>query len=208
MNSGSKNHSDKTTRLLTQLRSPPQPKEQRTAVGTGLFLPNHSGVERYINQRATFEHLTVSCQTSQHALNVVQHQTSGDNITAVNVTSLDVDSSAMWLTGHENDKGTLKIAHVYPNVSDANAAAISIDLQGASSACQGIFMDSDGSTGKMAQWRNNGVNKFEVYSNGDVTAAGSVSCASVVPTNGASGSFTTADAKTVTVTNGIITSIV
>ena len=208
MSSGSKNHSDKTTRLLTQLKGPPK-FERRTPIGTDLWLPNHSGVEKFISTHGTsFEHITISSQSSQHALNVVQHQTSGENITALNISSLDVDSSTIWVTGHENDKGTLKISHVYPNVSDANAAAISIDLQGASSACQGIFMDSDGSTGKMAQWRNNGVNKFVVESDGDVIAAGSVTCASVVPTNGASGSFTTVDGKTVTVTNGIITSIV
>jgi len=39
-------------------------------------------------------------------------------------------------------------------------------------------------------------------------AAGAIKCSSITPANGATGTFTTADAKTVTVTNGIITSIV
>lgn len=43
---------------------------------------------------------------------------------------------------------------------------------------------------------------------GDISAAGDVSAATMTPANGASGSFTTVDLKTVTVTNGIITSIV
>lgn len=38
--------------------------------------------------------------------------------------------------------------------------------------------------------------------------SGNLSCGSVIPANGATGTFTTADSKTVTVTNGIITSIV
>lgn len=38
--------------------------------------------------------------------------------------------------------------------------------------------------------------------------SGTVTCSAVVPANGATGTFTTADSKTVTVINGIITSIV
>lgn len=43
---------------------------------------------------------------------------------------------------------------------------------------------------------------------GAVVVSGDVACASVTPANGATGTFTTTDLKTVTVTNGIITSIV
>lgn len=43
---------------------------------------------------------------------------------------------------------------------------------------------------------------------GDVVVSGDVSAATLTPANGATGSFTTVDLKTVTVTNGIITSIV
>lgn len=43
---------------------------------------------------------------------------------------------------------------------------------------------------------------------GDALVSGDLAAATVTPANGASGTFTTADAKTVTVVNGIITSIV
>ena len=56
--------------------------------------------------------------------------------------------SACEVTGHETAHGTLKISHVNPGpdpTSDANAAAISVDLQkgGAKgTAAQGIFLKS------------------------------------------------------------------
>lgn len=199
----SNNHSDKTTRLLTQLRSPPQTKEQRTAVGTGLFLPNHSGVTKYINERTPqFEHIKIVSQTALHALNVTSTQTATENSTAANINSVNVESSAMWLSGYEKDRGTLKITHNYPGVSDANAAAISINLADATSAARGIFLDTDGGTGDFIYLRNNGNIKFRIDKDGVVI------CTTLQPSDGATGSFTTADAKTVTVTNGIITSIV
>lgn len=43
---------------------------------------------------------------------------------------------------------------------------------------------------------------------GDMSATGDIAAATITPANGASGTFTTTDLKTVTVVNGIITSIV
>lgn len=52
------------------------------------------------------------------------------------------------------------------------------------------------------------VERFRIKQNGNAAFTADVAAATVTPANGASGTFTTVDLKTVTVTNGIITSIV
>lgn len=84
---------------------------------------------------------------SGHAMTVFYSATTGLTQAALNVVSNNPQFSAMELTGVETAHGTLKIAHVGPNdQSDANAAAISIDLQtaaaGTGTAAQGIFITS------------------------------------------------------------------
>ena len=56
----------------------------------------------------------------------------GTNNASLNVVSANSAFSACEVSGHETGHGTLKISHVNPGPnpeSDANAAAISIDLQ-------------------------------------------------------------------------------
>ena len=56
----------------------------------------------------------------------------GTNNASLNVVSANTAFSACEVSGHETAHGTLKISHVNPgrtSASDANAAAISIDLQ-------------------------------------------------------------------------------
>ena len=72
----------------------------------------------------------------------------GTNNAALNVVSANTAFSACEVSGHETGHGTLKISHVNPGpnpASDANAAAISIDLQAGKAggtAAQGIFLKS------------------------------------------------------------------
>ena len=72
----------------------------------------------------------------------------GTNNAGLNVVSANTAFSACEVTGHETSHGTLKISHVNPGpnpASDANAAAISIDLQAGKAggtAAQGIFVKS------------------------------------------------------------------
>jgi hypothetical protein len=64
------------------------------------------------------------------------------------------------VSGHETGRGTLKISHVNPGpnpTSDANAAAISVDLQAGKvggTAAQGLFLKSTtgGTTGKIINY--------------------------------------------------------
>ena len=56
----------------------------------------------------------------------------GTNNAGLNVVSANTAFSAFEVSGHETGHGTVKISHVNPGpnpASDANAAAISIDLQ-------------------------------------------------------------------------------
>src|SRR6516162_3694640 len=80
----------------------------------------------------------------------------GTNNAGLNVVSANTAFSACEVTGHETAHGTLKISHVNPGHTpafDANAAAISIDLQAGKAggtAAQGIFVKStpEGTTGR------------------------------------------------------------
>jgi hyaluronoglucosaminidase len=93
-----------------------------------------------------------------HAITGVQSATSGSNASAGNFASSNPDASAFQLSGVESGRGTIKIAHVKPAVSDANAAGVSIDLQGSGTAAQGLFItstDAGGTTGALIKCRNN-----------------------------------------------------
>lgn len=86
-------------------------------------------------------------------------------------------------------------------------------LSGVATKAHGIYLDDSGLFNYLGgKTRLGGGSYVEPTVTLDVTGAivvsGDVACATVTPANGATGTFTTADAKTVTVTNGIITSIV
>jgi hypothetical protein len=100
---------------------------------------------------------------TEHALTVYQRATgTSPGSVALNVISDKPGDSAMWLTGHESARGTLKIAHLNPGsgaTADTGSAAISIDLQRngqGGTAAQGIFLTStEGpTTGRLLVLRN------------------------------------------------------
>lgn len=117
--------------------------------------------------------------TTEHAVTVYQAGTSGDGV-ALNVISDNPANSAIFLTGHESARGTLKIAHLNPGAggvsdetADAGAAALSIDLQRnlkPGTAAQGIFVTAtDGATtGNLLVLRNNARDDFVVKGSGAV----------------------------------------
>jgi hypothetical protein len=85
--------------------------------------------------------------TTTHALTAFQNA-SGTTQAAINAVSNNANFSAVEITGTETGHGTLKIAHQgYANGSDANAAAVSLDLQttvggSTGTAAQGLFITS------------------------------------------------------------------
>ncbi|MBV9547796.1 MAG: hypothetical protein JOY61_25760 [Chloroflexi bacterium] len=101
----------------------------------------------------------------------------GTNNAALNVVSDNRAFSAAEVTGRETGHGSLKIAHVNPGpgaASDANAAAISIDLQAGAAggtAAQGLFLKSTsgGTSGKVINYVDpNGVTLFALLPDGSL----------------------------------------
>lgn len=86
--------------------------------------------------------------TAEHAATIYQAATSGTGV-ALNVTSDNPEDSAMYLSGRETGRGTLKIAHRgHADGSDAAASGLSIDLQAAGSKARGVYLwSSDGGQG-------------------------------------------------------------
>src|SRR6476659_7543403 len=77
----------------------------------------------------------------------IYHDTAGgagdSTAEAVDVGSTNPLDTTVGVRGREQGRGTVKITHDKPTGSDANASAISIALQGAGTACQGIFIGND-----------------------------------------------------------------
>jgi hypothetical protein len=95
--------------------------------------------------------------TTAHTVTINHKAPSGDTA-ALNVTSDNPATSAMYLTGVETSRGTLKISHKgYADGSDPGASGLSIDLKTAGTAAQGIFVTAtDGPTkGALIVLRNN-----------------------------------------------------
>jgi hypothetical protein len=101
----------------------------------------------------------------------------GTNNAGLNVVSANTAFSACEVSGHETGHGTLKISHVNPGpnpASDANAAAISVDLQAGragGTAAQGIFLKSTtgGTSGKIVNYVDStGVTIFALLPDGSL----------------------------------------
>jgi hypothetical protein len=84
---------------------------------------------------------------SKHALAVSLANTGSTTSSAGSFSSANEAHSAVQVTGVETDRGTVKVTHVKPAGSDANAAALSLDMQGDGTACQGLYITSTASTG-------------------------------------------------------------
>ena len=90
---------------------------------------------------------------------------------AANLVSSNPAASCVQVSGVETGRGSVKITHTGPgDNTDANASAISIDLQGAGTACQGIHIDASagGTTGALLDIRNNGSQLLKVLASGAV----------------------------------------
>ena len=101
----------------------------------------------------------------------------GPNNASLNVVSANTAFSACEVSGHEVGHGTLKISHVNPGpdaTSDANAAAISVDLQAGTAGgttAQGIFLKSTtgGTSGKIINYVDStGVTIFALLADGSL----------------------------------------
>ena len=107
------------------------------------------------------------------------------NSEAVDIVSTNAQDTALGVRGREAGKGTVKITHAKPDVSDANASALSIALEGAGTACQGIFIGNDAgnpTTGDLLHIRNGGpgTDRLRLTSDGHLEVSRSVSAEGTV----------------------------
>ncbi|NML52501.1 hyaluronoglucosaminidase [Streptomyces sp. R302] len=126
---------------------------------------------------STFRTVSTTATSKLHALTVHQAGVAGNGV-ALNVVSHNPNDSAMYLSGTEKSRGTLKILHRgHADASDAGAAAISVYLdtdgvtdESGGTAAQGIFVThSTGPTrGNLLTLRNNGVDDLVVKGSGAV----------------------------------------
>lgn len=102
-----------------------------------------------------------------HALHADLTQTNSATASAINATSANTANSAMFLSGVETGRGTLKVTHTGTG-TDASAACVSLDIAGTGTAAQGIFIDATGggTTGDLMDVRNNGNQLFKLQSVG------------------------------------------
>ena len=78
---------------------------------------------------------------------------------AVDIVSTNEQDTTLGVRGRETGRGTVKITHGKPDGSDDNASALSIALEGAGTASQGIFIGNDAdnpTTGDLLHIRNGG----------------------------------------------------
>lgn len=96
-------------------------------------------------------------------------------------TDADVMDTTLGISGYELTRGTIKVTHNQPtggaSNNDQNASAISINLQGATTKAQGIFIDtaSGYSTGgKLLNIRVNSVDRLVLVHKGAAVGAASL----------------------------------
>jgi len=127
-----------------------------------------------LNSRSAFFKTT---SQTDHVVTIFQASTTGvDTGAALNVVSDNKETSAMYLSGTENARGTFKVTHRNPGLgaaADASASAISVDLQynaQGGTAARGLFMTgTDGpTTGDLVTIRNNARDDFVIKANGSV----------------------------------------
>ena len=107
---------------------------------------------------ATYNQSGIFAQYNGTGHNVnISHAGTGSGSSALNIGSTNTAHSAVGIGGVETSKGTVKITHTGTG-NDASASALSLDLAGAGTASQGIFLTSTsgGTTGNLLEMRNGG----------------------------------------------------
>lgn len=127
---------------------------------------------------------------NKHAVSVGLTNTGSTSSSAMNITSANTAASSLQVTGVELSRGSIKVAHVGDAGGlDGNASGISIDLQTAGTAAQGIFLDATtgATTGKLIHLKNGGAEKFSIDASGKLQYGNSANFATTV---GAAGGAT------------------
>lgn len=134
----------------------------------------------------------------------ILHSGTGTASNALNITSTNVDDSAVGINGSEITRGTVKIVHNYPGVADPNSSALSLRANGVGTQAQGIFFDAEdgGTTGNLMKMRNAGVDQFIMAPNGGLYTRTNIQVGATVQDFGAgAGVIGLKDATTVPTTD-------
>jgi hypothetical protein len=162
--------------------------------GAGVVLYSNQGVDALgrllvVNQAnpANPQHaLRIENAGTAHTVSIFHNPGGGagdSTAEAVDIVSTNPLDTTVGVEGREQGRGTVKITHTKPAGQDAGAAALSIALEGAQTACQGIFIGNetgDETTGKLLSIRNGGPGTDRLV----LTAAGQVELAVQGPGGG------------------------
>jgi Hyaluronidase protein (HylP) len=124
--------------------------------------------------------------TTDHAATVYLAGAGGGANSSVNIISDNTAASAVQISGIDTGTGTVKITHRgQAGGTDANAAAVSIDLQTTGTACKGIYIQSAGTTtGKLINIRRDAsTDIFNIFPGGHLFI-GNASATPGTPTGG------------------------
>jgi hypothetical protein len=112
-----------------------------------------------------------------HAL-VITHGARSSNASAITAVSTNPDDTAVGIRGRETGRGTLKVTNERQDgLPNPNAAVLSLRAEalGAQQTnAQGVFFDApgDGTTGKLLNLRNQGIERFTVGPDGSLRFKG------------------------------------
>ena len=105
--------------------------------------------------------LNINYDGTVDAFTVNAQQNNSVGMSAADISSTNRNHTALGVSGYERAHGTIKVDHKHDSSidsSDANAAAISINLDGSGTAAQGLYIYSDGNTsGNLISLNNKGV---------------------------------------------------
>jgi hypothetical protein len=127
--------------------------------------------------------VTIRGTTHGAIFNRTEGNPSNGNVLLVTAQDTGTDANpqdtTVGISGYETGKGTVKVSHNKPVAavtgSDANASVLSLRANGAGTAAQGIFFDAEqpgGTTGRLMNFRQNGVDTFAVDADGDIGVGG------------------------------------
>jgi hypothetical protein len=127
------------------------------------------------NQNFNKSNLRVWSDSDANTVTVTHSNVSSNNET-VTFTSASSGNTVLGITGKPATRGIIKVTH-QGTVSDDTSSALSVDLAGAGTAAQGLYVDATGggTTGKLIRLRNSTDDKFYVDPNGAVWAKSGIS---------------------------------
>lgn len=127
------------------------------------------------NQRFTHQTLRVWSDGNNIVQSITQNNISTQRV-SFTVSSASSGSTTFGVNGHPVNRGVIKVVHG-GTPYDSDAAGVSIDLAGAGTAAQGLYIDATGggTTGKLLRLRNNNIDKLFVGPDGSLWSAVSIS---------------------------------